>query len=89
SDKTFQMVWNWAPFDVGKFSDDLVLEGVDWESLTAEVQELIRVEFVSYWMARGVEYSQAVWEHKFTGAVKYQVGRGVQRLQVTQQGVQG
>ncbi len=86
-DRKFQMTWHWSPFDGDRFAEACALAGVCWDALGTEQKELIRVEFVRYWMAEGVEASQGQWEHRFINSIGYQVRRGVGRL-AQQQGAQ-
>jgi len=86
--KKFAIPWDWHPFDADRFAEACAMSGVCWDALGSEVRELIRVEFVRYWMARsGDKATQAQWEHRFIQSVQYQVSRGVNRF-VRQQGVQ-
>jgi len=81
----FAMYWDWKPFDGDRFAEACAMSEVCWDALSTEQKELIRVEFVRYWMAEGIANTQAIWEHRFIDSIGYQVQRGVGRL--AQQGV--
>lgn len=78
--KQFAIPWDWRPFDGDRFAEACAMSGVSWDAISAEVQELIRVEFVRYWATRRDVGTQAQWEHRFINTIQYQVRRYGDRL---------